>query len=63
MMFQNILSPCFDVTRHGCVSGPFVMNTQEEIMQAMSDYHRGKNGFEKAPGWESVDVKNERKLF
>jgi len=33
--------------------GPFVMNTKEEIYQAMKDYQSGKNGFEKAPGWYS----------
>ena len=33
--------------------GPFVMNTQEEIMQTMRDYQQGKNGFERAVGWKS----------
>lgn len=37
--------------------GPFVMNTQEEIQQAMLDYHSGKNGFENASKWESDYVK------
>ena len=36
--------------------GPFVMNTQEEIMQAMRDYQLGKNGFERAVHWESAPV-------
>jgi quercetin 2,3-dioxygenase len=33
--------------------GPFVMNSQEEVYQAMVDYQSAKNGFEKARGWES----------
>ena len=33
--------------------GPFVMNTHEEISQAIRDYSLGQNGFEKAPGWKS----------
>lgn len=35
-----------------CV-GPFVMNTREEINQAMSDYSNKRNGFERAKGWSS----------
>ncbi len=38
------------------------MNTQDEAQEAMSDYRLGKNGFEKAPGWQSVDVRNARNL-
>lgn len=34
--------------------GPFVMNTREEIAQAMQDYHTFTNGFEKARSWNSV---------
>lgn len=33
--------------------GPFVMNSEKEILEAFDDYRNGKNGFEKAPGWES----------
>jgi redox-sensitive bicupin YhaK (pirin superfamily) len=33
--------------------GPFVMNTREEIMEAMSDYRSGRNGFERAPRFRS----------
>ena len=33
--------------------GPFVMNTAEQIRQTIEDYSHGKNGFERAPGWES----------
>ncbi|XP_022086814.1 pirin-like [Acanthaster planci] len=33
--------------------GPFVMNTQDEILQAISDYRSAVNGFEKARTWRS----------
>ncbi|XP_061608705.1 pirin isoform X6 [Phyllopteryx taeniolatus] len=33
--------------------GPFVMNTQEEISQAISDYRNAQNGFERALNWRS----------
>lgn len=33
--------------------GPFVMNTYDEISQAITDYSMGQNGFERAPGWKS----------
>ncbi|XP_072850449.2 pirin [Pogona vitticeps] len=33
--------------------GPFVMNTQEEIMQAIGDFSSARNGFERAATWKS----------
>ncbi|EGF80128.1 hypothetical protein BATDEDRAFT_19562 [Batrachochytrium dendrobatidis JAM81] len=33
--------------------GPFVMNTEQEIREAIMDYQLGRNGFEKAASWES----------
>jgi redox-sensitive bicupin YhaK (pirin superfamily) len=33
--------------------GPFVMNTKEEIMQAIRDFQAGTNGFEGARAWRS----------
>ena len=42
--------PCGEpVVQHG----PFVMNTREQIMQAMMDYQSGQNGFEGAGRWYS----------
>lgn len=35
------------------VTGPFVMNTREEVEQAFQDYSAGKNGFENATSWKS----------
>ncbi|XP_077970481.1 pirin-like [Styela clava] len=32
--------------------GPFVMNTREQISQAINDFHNGQNGFEKAASWK-----------
>jgi len=36
--------------------GPFVMNTNEEIRQAMEDYQQAKNGFEHARHWQSKGI-------
>ena len=33
--------------------GPFVLNTQQEVRQAVMDYSTNSNGFERAAGWES----------
>lgn len=33
--------------------GPFVVNSKEEVMQAMFDYQTHTNGFERAEGWAS----------
>eukprot|EP00252_Welwitschia_mirabilis_P005982 TRINITY_DN1659_c0_g1_i1.p1 TRINITY_DN1659_c0_g1~~TRINITY_DN1659_c0_g1_i1.p1 ORF type:complete len:203 (+),score=22.25 TRINITY_DN1659_c0_g1_i1:886-1494(+) len=36
--------------------GPFVMNKKEEIIQAIEDYQLGRNGFERARGWNSEPI-------
>lgn len=41
------------IVRHG----PFVCTSEEEIYQAMLDFHNGKNGFERAIGWQSSITK------
>jgi redox-sensitive bicupin YhaK (pirin superfamily) len=33
--------------------GPFVLNSQEEVYQALMDYQTHSNGFERAKGWSS----------
>lgn len=34
--------------------GPFVLNTNEQVYQAMLDFQSNSNGFERAKGWKSV---------
>lgn len=38
------------------VPGPFVMNTEEEIVEAMKDYQLQQNGFENALTWNSFVI-------
>lgn len=33
--------------------GPFVLNTNEQVYQAMLDFQSNSNGFERAKGWKS----------
>ena len=33
--------------------GPFVMNSQEEVYQAVMDFQSATNGFERSRGWRS----------
>lgn len=40
-------------------SGPFVLNTKEQLYQAYSDYRGSTNGFEAADEWQS-DIQNLR---
>lgn len=39
--------------------GPFVMNTEEEILQTINDYRQEKNGFENAMSWNSFVVRDD----
>ncbi|XP_069131117.1 LOW QUALITY PROTEIN: pirin-like [Argopecten irradians] len=39
--------------------GPFVMNTEEEILQTLNDYRQEKNGFENAMSWNSFVVRDD----
>ena len=42
--------------------GPFVMNTEAEIREAISDYRLGKNGFENARTWNSFIVRKDESV-
>lgn len=33
--------------------GPFVVNSEEEVMQTFSDFQSHENGFERAKNWRS----------
>lgn len=36
--------------------GPFVLNTRQQIVEAIQDYQAARNGFERRPGWSaSID--------
>lgn len=35
------------------LQGPFVVTSKDAAVQALRDFQNGKNGFEKAPGWQS----------
>eukprot|EP00350_Pseudokeronopsis_sp_OXSARD2_P008216 CAMPEP_0170555012 /NCGR_PEP_ID=MMETSP0211-20121228/12884_1 /TAXON_ID=311385 /ORGANISM="Pseudokeronopsis sp., Strain OXSARD2" /LENGTH=57 /DNA_ID=CAMNT_0010864507 /DNA_START=756 /DNA_END=929 /DNA_ORIENTATION=+ len=37
--------------------GPFVMSSDEELTQAVTDFQSGKNGFEGARAWKS-EIRN-----
>lgn len=37
--------------------GPFVMNTRPEVQQAFEDFYMFKNGFERAKGWRSSNLR------
>lgn len=51
----EITNPAWtSIEMHCCgFLGPFVMTTEEEIQQAISDYQSGRNGFERARNWRS----------
>ncbi|KAH7384601.1 RmlC-like cupin domain-containing protein [Pyrenochaeta sp. MPI-SDFR-AT-0127] len=40
--------------------GPFVVNSREEVAQAILDFRTGQNGFERAIGWVSENSKSRR---
>jgi redox-sensitive bicupin YhaK (pirin superfamily) len=40
--------------------GPFVGTSREEVAQAVRDFRRGENGFERAVGWVSENSRSRR---
>ncbi|KAM0744415.1 hypothetical protein ACQRIT_001729 [Beauveria bassiana] len=40
--------------------GPFVLNSREEVVQAMTDFQTHSNGFERSKGWQSEIGKSMR---
>ncbi|KAB2104250.1 hypothetical protein AG0111_0g7860 [Alternaria gaisen] len=40
--------------------GPFVVTSREEVQQAVRDFRRGENGFERAVGWVSENSRSRR---
>ncbi|KAJ8114648.1 hypothetical protein OPT61_g3528 [Boeremia exigua] len=40
--------------------GPFVATSREEVMQALSDFQKGQNGFERAVNWVSENSRSRR---
>ncbi|CAN9177107.1 unnamed protein product [Alternaria alternata] len=40
--------------------GPFVVTSREEVAQAVRDFRRGENGFERAVGWVSENSRSRR---
>ena len=40
--------------------GPFVLNSQDQLIKTFDDFELGQNGFEEAPGWHSAISKLSR---
>jgi hypothetical protein len=51
--FEFVLVSGKPIKEHLARRGPFVMNTQAELLQTMEDYRDCKNGFENARNWVS----------
>lgn len=50
------VTPVTMVTSFIICVGPFVMTSEEEILEARKDYQFARNGFEKAHTWNSFIV-------